>query len=222
MAAQPIESLECYQFESSIRVVQDAERKSKQQLKDGSDSLKHDFKCSYRLTLPHLPQSPKKYKVIPSSYMNSTGTCGNFHLKGHEYRDWTSPALGLRYHYCLSFKSTQAKKDPNLTTCNASLRSDSGTITRLMSRAAKEDQGTLKYVWDAVMVDQHPVTFLIELYYSANVPEALVRHFCGSQSAQHPAVKSSLLNDVNTSGDLQLLCEVRVCLWASALISSCA
>lgn len=52
----------------------------------------------------------------------------------------------------------------------------------------------------------------MELHYSSKVFEGSI--YASNASAQeYPEMKASLLNDVSTTGDLQLVCEVRKFSW---------
>jgi hypothetical protein len=117
--------------------------------------------------------------------------------------------------FAVTFDATQAKMDPRVDDCEASIINDSFDS---LSRAPKEDHRVrpFKYVWDVVFDERTvPLTLSIELHFSSTVSEGLMRHFyaCDSSAQEYPAMKASLLNQVNTTGDLQLVCEVRKPLW---------
>lgn len=198
MAAQQIEALEPLHSESTIRVP----HKPLDESQPGN-TLKQELRISYSVTLLGYIQSPMQYKLVPPSYMTGAPILGSllFVPCGH-YK-------GLQYKYTVTFDVTQAKMDPRFDHCNASIINDSfGSL----SRAPNDDQRPFKYVWD-VLFDERtvPLKLSLELHFSSTVSEGLMRHFyaCDSPAQEYSAMKASLLNQVNTTGDLQLVCEVR-------------
>jgi hypothetical protein len=127
-------------------------------------------------------------------------TCGNLFVDSKCYDPYSASSK-----YVLAFEVDQAKAGPNFSHCEASYLAGFNSVP-LIRAPAQDGQCPLKYVWD-LSVGRYPVTVCVELHNLADVSEEFVRLFCDS-SARNPASKSSLLNDVNTTGDLQLVCMV--------------
>jgi hypothetical protein len=203
MAAQQIIDLEPDEFESSIKLIPYVPE-GKSQAEEDSNSLKQEFRISYRVT-EHLPDwrhvkplMAKQYTLMPPRYLASTGrTCGNLNVDPKCY----DPHSGFQYF--LTLEMNQAEAGPAFSYCKASCLAGFTTVP-LHEISTRDGQYS---IWDmSVHAGQYPLTLRLELHYLTDVSEEFVRLYC--DSSQNPASKSSLLNDANTTGDLQLVCEV--------------
>jgi hypothetical protein len=217
MAAQQIESLEPVQLDSSIKLTYVPEGKS--QDKENSNSLKQEFRISYKVMITDLPNwrveppMTKQYTLMPPRYLASTGrTCGNLDVEPTV----CDPQSNCFEHF-VTFEMNLAKVGPAFSHCDASYLAGATTVP-LHNIAEEDDQCSSEYsVSWVIPVGRRPVTLCLELHYLTDVSEESVRLLCDS-SEQNPASKSSLLNDVNTTGDLQLGCEVGEPFIASGLL----
>jgi hypothetical protein len=201
LATQKIEAVEPLHSESSIRVPHKPLDKS-QPGNTESDSLKQELKISYRVTVPRYTESPTQHKVVPPRYMTGAQIFGNLHFVPYGYYK------GTQNKFAVTFDVTQAKMDPRFDHCEASIDNSFGSLSR---SPTQDDQRPLRYVWDVLYELTVPLTLSIVLHFSSKASEGLMRHFYAfdSSTQEDPAMKASLLNQVNTTGDLQLVCEVR-------------